>query len=196
MFTGIITNVGKLTKKEQALFTFQTDKAFCKIIENGTSVAINGICLTVCTKTSNTFSITVMPETVKKTMIGGLEVDNLVNLELPVTPETFLSGHIVQGHVDATGTIIKIEEQGNSKIVTIEIPEYLNKYIVEKGSIALNGISLTVIECTPLCFTVGIIPYTWEHTMLQQINVGDKVNIETDILAKYIEKLVGKKVQK
>jgi len=201
MFTGIITNLGKLINKEQSVFTFQTDASFCRKVKNGTSVAVNGVCLTVVASLTpgvkhvqtpgvGIFSITVMPETARKTMLDSLQIHDLVNLELPVTPETFLSGHIVQGHADRIGIIKTIEEEENSKILTIEIPEVLNKYIVEKGSITVNGISLTVIHSEKIYFTVGIIPYTWKHTMLHKIKIGDAVNIEVDIIGKYVEKLL------
>ena len=111
---------------------------------------------------------------------------------MPATPTTFLSGHIVQGHVDGTGEILSITKEGISNIVTIKISEELSKHIVEKGSITVNGISLTVITIDDTSFSVGIIPFTWEHTMLHEVTVGDAVNIETDIVAKYVEKLVKK----
>lgn len=192
MFTGIISNLGKLVKIDKTLFVFQTDEALCQKMQNGTSIAVNGVCLTVVGKTKNTFSVEIMPETAKKTMFASLKICDLVNLELPVTPHTLLSGHIVQGHVDGVGKIIKITTEGNSKLLTIEIPQSLIKYVVQKGAIALNGISLTVIDAKEDYFTVGIIPFTWEHTMLRTLSVGDNINIETDILAKYLEKLLKK----
>lgn len=195
MFTGIITNLGKLTSKEKELFIFKTDLDFCLKIKNGTSVAVNGVCLTVCGKTNNTFCIVVMPETLKKTMLSELKIDSIVNLELPLTPKSFLSGHIVQGHIDDLGKIKSIHNNGNSKIVTIEIPESINKYIVSKGSIAVNGVSLTVISAELNYFTVGIIPYTWEKTMFNQLKINDSVNLETDILGKYMEKLLRKEAK-
>lgn len=131
-----------------------------------------------------------MPETAKRTMLGRLKIGDLVNLELPVSLTQLLSGHLVHGHVDGVGTIKKIQKEGNSRLLTITISRDLNKYIVEKGSIAVNGISLTVIN-VGLDFTVGIIPYTWQHTMLKQTKLGDSVNIEVDILAKYLEKILA-----
>ncbi len=192
MFTGIITHLGTITDITNATFTFAADASLCKKIEQGTSVAVNGICLTVEKHNQTTFSITIMPQTQKKTMLQTLHVSDTVNLELPVTPQTLLSGHIVQGHVDGVGKIVDMRDEGNSKILTIHIPKNLNKYIVEKGSITLNGISLTVMSVNQTSFTVGIIPYTWKHTMLHMIKIDDLVNIETDVLAKYLEKLVGK----
>ncbi len=192
MFTGIISNLGKLVKRKDALFVFQTDASLCQKIENGTSIAVNGVCLTVVAVTNDTFSVEIMPETGKKTAFDFLKTEDIVNLELPVTPHTLLSGHIVQGHVDGVGKIIKIVAEGNSKILSIEVPKSLGKYIVQKGSIALNGISLTVISAKNNYFTVGIIPFSWKQTMLHTVAVGDSINIETDILAKYMEKLLKK----
>lgn len=157
------------------------------------SIAINGICLTVVASDEGTFRIDFMPETAKKTSIHTLGKNDIVNLELPATPETLLAGHIVQGHVDATGTINIIEKEGNSYLFTITIPESLNKYIVEKGSITINGISLTVISLQNNQFTVGIIPHTWKNTMLHTAKSSDLVNLEVDIIAKYIEKLTKTK---
>lgn len=189
MFTGIITHLGRLQSKEGAVFTFAASPSLYRKISKGTSIAVNGACLTVLRKSRQTFSVEIMPETQNRTMLGSLQVKNLVNLELPVTAETFLSGHVVQGHVDGVGAITKIVRQGNSKILTINIPKSLAKYVANKGSVAVNGISLTVISAKPTYFTAGIIPYTWTHTMLHRAKVGDKVNLEVDILAKYLEKL-------
>lgn len=190
MFTGIITNLGKLKSQEGAVFTFAAPRSFCRKISKGTSIAINGACLTVFRKTQQTFTVEIMPETLRRTSFERLQTSSLVNLELPATVQTFLSGHIVQGHVDGVGVVNRIVSQGNSKIFVISIPRSLSKYIVEKGSIAVNGISLTVIAAGSEDFTIGIIPYTWIHTMLHQLKVGDEVNLEVDILAKYSEKLL------
>lgn len=193
MFTGIITHLGKLTKKEAAVFTFCADQDFCRKIKKGTSIAINGTCLTVLNiPTKNYFSIEVMPETLDKTTLGYLEIGDLVNLELPATLTSLLSGHIVQGHIDGTCKLLDIKTQGNSQILKLSISPTLSKYVAPKGSIAINGISLTVIEAKKNQFTVGIIPYTWNNTMLHTIKPGELVNIEVDILAKYLERLIKK----
>lgn len=190
MFTGIITNLGKVIYKSKNKLTIKTDRTFTNELSTGASIAVNGACLTVTSKPSfDSFSVEIMPETLKRTMLGKLKVDDLVNLELSVSANTLLSGHIVQGHVDGIGKVEGIKKEGNSKLFTIKIPSQLSKYIVEKGSIALNGISLTTIEVGKDYFTVGIIPYTWKHTMLSKLQPGNLVNIETDILAKYLEKL-------
>lgn len=193
MFTGIITAVGRLKEKKDSLYTLSADKVFCRQLEHGTSVSVNGACLTVIDlPDSNSFSVEVMHESQKKTMLGTLNSGDSVNLELPTTAEMFLSGHIVQGHVDGTGKVLSITDEGISKIVTINLQKELNKYVVQKGSIAINGVSLTVIDVNDASFTVGIIPFTWDNTMLHHIEIGDKVNIETDIFARYVEKLISK----
>lgn len=192
MFTGIITHLGQLKKIDGALFTFKAPESFCKHLGKGESVAVNGVCLTVLGKKEDNFAVEIMPETAKKTMLGKLRKDDLVNLELPVSTQTLLSGHIVYGHIDGVGKILNISSQGNSKILTITYDKQIGKYIVEKGSIALNGISLTIISIKPAKFSVGIIPHTLKSTMLSQIKIGDLVNIEVDILAKYLEKLIKK----
>lgn len=193
MFTGIITYLGELTKQDGSVFTFGTNQSFCKKIKKGASVAVNGVCLTVFRKPSkDSFSVEVMPETMNKTMLKHLKTDDLVNLELPATPQSFLSGHIVQGHIDGVAKLLSIAKHKNSYLLKFSIPEGLSKYIVEKGSIAINGISLTIIGANKNYFTVGIIPYTWNNTMLHKIKTADFVNIEVDILAKYMEKLLKK----
>lgn len=191
MFTGIITHIGKLNKRNHSICTFVADQSFCKKLKKGTSVSINGVCLTVFDKPKDdAFCVEIMPQTLKKTMLEKLEDDDLVNLELPTTTKTLFSGHIVTGHIDGVGVIKEVKVDGNSRVLTITMPQNLGRYVVEKGSIAINGISLTVIDVAPTYFTVGIIPYTWEHTMLPKIRVGDSVNIEVDTIAKYVEKLL------
>ena len=194
MFTGIITHIGILEKREGSRYTFKTDVDFCQKLTLGTSVSVNGACLTVSEKPSEkTFGIELMPETVRKTMFADLKLNKEVNLELPVSVNSLFSGHIVQGHTDTVGEVENIQKEKNSRIITIKVPKHLSRYIIEKGSIAVNGISLTVIAVGETFFTVGIIPYTWEHTMLHEVCLHDKVNIEVDMLAKYVEKLLVKK---
>ena len=190
MFSGIIKYLGKLQKKEDNLFTFEAPNSLCQKLDQGTSIAVNGICLTVLIKTGNSFTVEVMPETLNRTMLINLKKDDIVNLELPVTPKTFLSGQIIQGHIDGIGKVLKVVEDKNGKILEFSVPINLSRYIVEKGSIAVNGVSLTVIDTEKDCFTVGIIPFTWNNTMFHTLNLGDLVNIEVDILAKYMEKLI------
>ncbi|MBI4097301.1 MAG: riboflavin synthase [Candidatus Levybacteria bacterium] len=189
MFTGIITHVGKVESIKQSHYTFSADASFFQKLGQGTSVSVNGICLTVDADTqANSFSIEVMPETIKKTMIGGLNIGQYVNLELPMSADALFAGHIVQGHIDGTGRITAITPEGNSHIVTIGIKPKLACYVINKGSIAVNGISLTIISARNSSFTVGIIPYTFSHTMLHAAKVGDLVNIEVDMVGKYLFK--------
>jgi riboflavin synthase len=193
MFTGIIAHVGTLQKKEKSIFTFKSDALLIPKLENGTSISVNGVCLTVLSKPKSlTFSIEIMPETAKKTNLDALSIGDVVNLELPATAETFLSGHVVQGHVDGVSTIEEIIPVENSHLFTFSLPKDLKKYIVDKGSIAINGISLTVISVAKKTFSVGVIPYTWKHTMLHHSKKGDIVNIEVDVFAKYVEKMLVK----
>lgn len=192
MFTGIITYLGKISSKTNRSLAITADSVFLLKITKGTSVSINGICLTVTQTGKRYFKVDLMPETEKRTNIKYLQSGILVNLELPATPTTFLSGHIVQGHVDGIAKLISSTKQGNSLILKLSIPTQLSKYIVEKGPIALNGISLTVINKGKNFFTVGIIPFTWENTCLHTIKQNDFLNLEVDILAKYIEGLLRK----
>lgn len=192
MFTGIITNQGIVSNKTKISLTIKTDEDFLIQLEKSMSVAIDGICLTVVASNKSSFEVNIMPETIKRTNIKYLQSGNLVNLELPARVNSFLSGHIVEGHIDATGKLQSLNKKNNSHILKISSNSIL-KYIVEKGSIAINGISLTVIEVTKNYFTVGIIPHTWATTMLHTLKVGDIVNLEVDILAKYVEKLLKQK---
>lgn len=195
MFTGIVSHIGKLKNKRNATLTFSAPPSFLKQLRRGTSIAVNGACLTVTTlPTKHTFSLEVMPETVKRTMFGKINISDMVNLELPTTYNTFISGHIVLGHVDGVGVVEEIKKDGNSRILVIKAPKKLLPYIVPKGAICLNGISLTVVDVGKYFFTVSIIPFTWKNTMLKKIKIGNFLNIEVDILAKYVEKLVGKPV--
>ncbi len=190
MFTGIITNLGEISKKSKNTLLIKTDHKLINKLNDGTSIAVNGICLTVVNITKDEFSVDFIPETENKTNIKYLKLGNLVNLEPPATVNSFLSGHIVQGHIDESAKLEGIKQEDNSWILKFAISRKLSKYITEKGSIAVNGISLTIIKSGKDFFTVGIIPYTWSQTMLHTIKVGDFVNIEVDILAKYLEKLI------
>lgn len=185
--------MGKLEVIEKNCFTFSAQKSLINKLKKGESIAINGVCLTVIKKEKNRFSVEVMPETRKRTMLGELHLGNYVNLELPLSPNSFLSGHIVQGHINGIAKIVSIVKEKNSWIFKFKTRKNLSKYLIEKGSVAVNGISLTVIESSKDFFTVGIVPYTWKNTMLKYSKVGDKVNIEIDVIAKYVEKFISAK---
>lgn len=168
--------------------------SLAKYLKVGDSVSINGTCLTVVDTNDNEFSIDFIDETKQKTSIGNLQIGDPVNLELPATPSSLLSGHIVQGHVDTTATLKRIDEENNQKTLIFELSKDLSRYMVDKGSVSINGVSLTLIEVNDKQFSVGIIPHTWETTTFSKLNVGDTVNIEVDALAKYVDKLMkGKK---
>lgn len=188
MFTGIITDLGKVKEKTKNSLVIEVEKDFSAKLSIGLSISINGICLTVVDIDSDNFKIDFMKETEEKTNIKYLKIGDLVNLELPATPNAYLSGHIVQGHVDGVGKVKNQKSKGKSRTLKIGILSRLTKYIVSKGSITVNGISLTVIDVGSDFFTVGIIPHTFENTMLKNIKEGDFVNIEVDILGKYLER--------
>lgn len=193
MFTGIISHLGTIKEKTSDSLLIEAPNDLYKKLTLGMSVAVDGICLTVATlKNPSVFTINFMPETENKTNIKYFKSGDLVNLELPVTAETLFAGHIVQGHVDNVSQILNIAEEGNSHIFTFNIDSKISKYLVDKGSVAVNGISLTVIKAHNDTFTVGIIPHTWDHTMLHRAKTGNYVNIEVDVLAKYLEKLMVK----
>lgn len=186
MFTGIIKQLGEIAAINLNGLTVKTTRAFIGKLAKGDSVSVNGVCLTVAELGENNFGADVMPETRQRTNLKWAKVGDPVNLELPATAATFLSGNIVYGHVDGVIELKSIKRGGNSQIFRFSLPKNLAKYPVEKGSVAINGISLTVIESGKNYFTVGIIPYTLKNTMLQSVKIGEFFNIEVDILAKYI----------
>lgn len=193
MFTGIIRHFGVVQQRTRAGLRVAAPKGLIKQITKGDSVAVNGVCLSVVKIAKpRDFFADVMPETWAKTALGDLAQGARVNLELPATAHSFLSGHLVQGHVDATASVKSIRRSGNSRIFTFSLPKALGKYLVHKGSVAINGISLTVIKASRGQFSAGIVPHTWRHTALSEAKAGDRVNLEVDILAKYLKRLLGR----
>ena len=188
MFTGIITNKGRVTSITENKLVIKSSLA--KDLNIGDSILVNGICLTVVEVSGDTFSVDFISETKDKTNIGNLETDSFVNLELPATPSSLLSGHIVQGHIDTTAEIKEIIEESNQKTFVFEIRDNLSKYMVSKGSVTINGVSLTLIEVQSKKFSVGVIPHTYNATTFSKLEVGDTVNVEVDVLAKYVERLI------
>jgi len=195
MFTGIVEELGRVAAI-QAL----PDNAIRITIEGptvlsdanlGDSICVNGVCLTVAEQNGDQFTADVMSETINRTTIGDLLAGSQVNLERPVTLATRLGGHLVQGHVDAVGTVSAREHSENWDVVTITPPKELLKYVVEKGSITIDGTSLTVSAVTDSTFSVSLIPATLDKTTLGIRQIGDRVNLEVDVLAKYVEKLVA-----
>lgn len=193
MFTGIVEGLGTITNiKSQGkglVFAIQPDF----ILDDpkpGESIAVNGVCLTATTISKNHFTADVSPETLSRTTLGNMKIGSKVNLERAVRPMDRLGGHIVSGHIDCVGQIKEIKKEGDFTVFNFSIPETLDKYIIEKGSIAIDGISLTVNACWKGGFSVAIIPHTAQITTMGLRKSGDKVNIEVDIIGKYIEKLL------
>lgn len=189
MFTGIIEEVGILQKLSGGEISLKAQR----VLEDtalGDSIAVNGICLTVTHFDAVHFTADVMPETVRRTSLSELKRGSPVNLERALTLRSRLGGHIVSGHIDGVGTISAVKEEGNAVLLTVRTEAPLLRHIVEKGSVALDGISLTVARVTAGDFTVSLIPHTREITNLGSKHVGSLLNIETDILGKYVEKLM------
>jgi len=197
MFTGLVEETGKLKNKLKTGNGFQLTFSAEKILDDldvGSSVSVNGCCLTVVKREGNTFSVDTIEETLKKTNLGALELNSRVNLERPLKADARLGGHFVLGHVDTTGTVIEVEELSNSHFMKISFPDRFKKYLIYVGSISIDGVSMTVAELGENWFGVGIIPFTWQETIFSGKKVGDKVNLEFDVLGKYVERIMeGKK---
>ncbi len=187
MFTGIVTHLGKVLENANGKVSIELlDETFCQTLSLGESISCNGICLTVINFTQNSFKVDYVPETGDKTTVGTWQPGDQINLEKSATVSTLLAGHIVQGHVDGMGEVIKIEQTGNSWVIEIQADYEIIKFLAYKGSIALNGISLTLKEVLETSFEIAIIPHTWEKTTMSDLVLGDKVNLEVDVLAKYV----------
>ena len=193
MFTGIVEEMGTIAGIQKgaksAVLTIQAEKVFSDI-HIGDSIALNGVCLTVTSFSGNTYTADVMNETLRRSSLGSLTIGSKVNLERAMAANGRFGGHIVSGHIDGTGTITKVEEDDNAIWYTIAAEENLMKYIVEKGSIAIDGISLTVAKRSDMDFAISMIPHTAKETVLSQKKPGDIVNLENDIVGKYIEQLM------
>lgn len=195
MFTGIIEEVGHVKSLHRGAKSFTLEVEAEKVLEGtlvGDSIATNGVCLTVTSLTGHGFTADVMPETVSRTALGELVSGSPVNLERALSLQTRLGGHIVSGHIDGTGRITDRRQDDTALWLTIECDSKLLRYIIEKGSVTLQGVSLTVARVDARSFAVSLIPHTQAATTLHQAKVGDLVNIENDIIAKYVEKLLGK----
>ena len=188
MFTGIIEEVGALERLAGGEIAIRAKKVL-EDVALGDSIAVNGICLTVTHFDAAHFTADVMPETVRRTSLAELKRGSRVNLERALTLRSRLGGHIVSGHIDGVGTIAAMQEEGNAILLTVRAGADVLRYIVEKGSVALDGISLTVARVSAADFTVSLIPHTREITNLREKRMGSRLNIETDILGKYVEKL-------
>jgi len=192
VFTGIVEEIGKVISARPGSLSVAADKVL-EGIEEGASMAVNGVCLTVTDFDSKSFSVDVMPETLDKTNLGILKASDEVNLERPLTLEGRLGGHLVQGHIDDTARVISVTPRGDSILAGFEAPPQLTAYIVEKGFIAVDGVSLTVVSKDNSSFQVSLVDYTRQHTILGKLRVGDTVNLEVDIIAKYVEQFNRKR---
>lgn len=193
MFTGLVAELGTVQKLAQQGESYHLTVAAAKVLQNlkiGDSVAVNGACLTVVSMDDTAFTADVMPETVRLTNIGSLHAGDRVNLERTLRLCDGLDGHIVSGHVEGLGVIASRRPEGIAMVVTINTPPELLKYIIKKGSIAIDGISLTVTQVTESSFSVSLIPNTAKETTLGFKDVGDSVNLETDIIGKYVEQML------
>lgn len=194
MFTGLIEELGTIADRIDGT-------AGCRLIvnanfvtsdlKNGDSIAVNGVCLTALDVTPGSFAADVSPETLDKTTLGTLASGSRVNLERSVTPSTRMGGHIVQGHVDGRGKFVSAVQEGDFWTVRIGFPAAMARYFVHKGSVAVEGISLTIAALYEDSFDIAVIPKTWELTNLSTLNPGDPVNLEPDIMAKYVERLLA-----
>jgi riboflavin synthase len=192
VFTGIVEEIGKIISARPGNLTIAAGKVL-EGIEEGASMAVNGVCLTVTSFNNKSFSVEVMPETLDKTNLGMLKTGDGVNLERPLSFGGRLGGHLVQGHIDDTGKVISVTPRGDSILVGFEAPPRLTAYIVEKGFIAVDGVSLTVVSKDNSSFQVSLVGYTRQHTILGKLRVGDLVNLEADIIAKYVEQFNRKR---
>ncbi len=189
MFTGIIEEVGHL----RYLGGGRIEIA-CQGVTEGTrtgdSISVNGICLTVTELFQDGFTADVMPETMRRTSLEGLKPGAALNLERALTPSSRMGGHIVSGHIDGVGRITELKQEGNAILLAVSAAPEITRYVVRKGSVALDGISLTVVEASAESFTVSLIPHTRENTNLREKNAGSRINIETDVIGKYVERLL------
>ena len=193
MFTGLIEDVGVIQRvqrnQQSAVLTVKTSLPL-RTMSRGASVAVNGTCLTIVKKGAETFTVDVSPETLQRTSLQDLTSGSLVNLERPMQLQDRLGGHLVTGHVDGVGRVESVARKGEFVFFSIGVPAGIGLLLVAKGSVAVDGISLTVNECSPRKFSVAIIPFTLKHTNLRALRVGDKVNLEADLIGKYVYKFL------
>ncbi|PJA98186.1 MAG: riboflavin synthase [Ignavibacteriales bacterium CG_4_9_14_3_um_filter_30_11] len=193
MFTGIIEEIGNIKKIDSISGGFKIIISASKVLEDlkiNNSIAVNGVCLTVISINNKNFNVEAVGETLKKTTLKEIRINQLVNLERAIKITDRLGGHLVQGHVNGVGKIIKVQKLGENYLLEVEIPINLIKYIIDEGSITIDGISLTIAKIVHNKIAISIIPHTWKNTNLSTRKIGAKVNIETDLIAKYIENLI------
>jgi riboflavin synthase len=193
VFTGLVEEVGRVARLEAGEM-FRLDVCATRVLEDarvGDSVSVNGVCLTVNEVNGETLTFYAMPETLRRTALGGLAEGRSVNLERAMTLERRFGGHIVQGHVDGVGEVLEAHPEGDAQIWEFGAPEDVLRYTVEKGSVCVDGISLTVVAVREASFTVSILPQTRANTNIEDLRVGDRVNLEADVIGKYVERLLG-----
>lgn len=192
MFTGLVEELGQIIEIEElaAGSRLSIAASFASEIANGESIAVNGVCLTAIDVGTREFSAELSPETLARTTLGSLSKGSKVNLERAMLPTSRFGGHIVQGHVDGKGTFIGAEPDGEFWTVSIGFPPSLGRYFIEKGSVAVEGISLTIARLEDKYFDIAVIPKTWEMTNLSTLKKDDHVNLEADVIAKYVERMV------
>ncbi len=192
MFTGLVADLGTVSDVVATPdgVRLQVATSLAAELSEGDSVAVNGVCLTAVSADARAFTAEVMNETLRRSSLAEVSAGGRVNLELPLRAQDRLGGHVVQGHVDGMGAVSGVEDDGFARVVTIDAPTELLRYVVEKGSIAVDGVSLTVSSVSPDTFAVSLIPETLERTNLGAAAPGTPVNLEVDVLAKYVEKLV------
>jgi riboflavin synthase len=190
VFTGLVADLGTITAVDAGDAGVRLTVATPLELSEGDSIAVNGVCLTAAALAEGTFTADVMHETLRRSSLAGLVAGDRVNLELPLRAADRLGGHFVQGHVDGLGTVEQVREDGFARVVAIGVPADLLRYVVEKGSIAIDGVSLTVAAVGEDFLEVSLIPETLERTILGNAVPGQRVNLEVDVLAKYIERLV------
>ncbi len=191
MFTGIVEATGKveaLKKNELGGFGLEIAAPFSQKLASGASLAVNGCCLTVTEIVQSRLQFDLLGETLRRTNLGDLRPGDLVNLERPTAADGRFDGHLVQGHIDTTAAVLTLEERGSDRLIEIELPSSFQQYVVFKGSVAVDGISLTIAELHPSSFVLWIIPHTWEITNLQRLVPGALVNLEFDLIAKYVDR--------
>ena len=190
MFTGIINNIGVVTNVRDNLLSIKTENKLFKNIDTGTSVSVDGVCLTLTSLEDDSLNFQILNESINRSIIKYYEIDSYVNLETPVKANDFLSGHIVQGHIDEVSKVIDITEQENN-LWEFKFSSNNSKYLVDKGSVTINGVSLTTNKPNKSEFTIAVIEETYKRTNFQYLEPGTQVNIEYDILSKYIERLIN-----
>ncbi|HSD64263.1 MAG TPA: riboflavin synthase [Ignavibacteriaceae bacterium] len=196
MFTGLVEEKGTLINKIKTGDGYRLEIKADKILEDteiGSSVSVNGCCLTVIEKRTGSILMDTIEETLKKTNLGDLQISDKVNLERPLKADARLGGHFVLGHVDSKGEVIEINELSNSHFIRIRFPEKFRQYLIYVGSVSIDGVSMTVAELNDNVFGVGVIPHTWEETIFSTKKPGSTVNLEFDVLGKYVERIMENK---